>query len=140
MSDDIVTQSVLHKATTELGLLVNKLSKATEDYLAKISGSDSGFSLRADGFIGEGDRAAIDIHLPGHLEDDFTATQLKEYGRALNRLLRDMIPAYLRKNFSFEIKSLLVEQGAHFIGVRYGIGVRARWDICSNSWYRYEPA
>jgi hypothetical protein len=140
MSDDMVTQAVFHKAATELGSLVNKLSTATEDYLAKISGSSSGFSLRADGFIGEGDRAIIDIHLPGNLEDDFTATQLKEYGRALNRVLRDMIPAYLRQQFSFEVKSLLVEQGAQFIGVRYGIGVRARWDVCSNSWYRYEPA
>ncbi|HTQ40975.1 MAG TPA: hypothetical protein VMJ32_18315 [Pirellulales bacterium] len=140
MSDDVVTQAVFHKATTELSRLMNDLSKATEDYLAKISGSSCNFSLRADGFIGEGDRAFIEIRLPGYMEDEFTVAKLKDYGIALNRLLRDMIPAYYRKHFSFEIKSLLVEMGAYPIDPRYCIGVRARWDACSSSWYRHEPA
>jgi hypothetical protein len=140
MSDDVVIQAVFHNAATEVGQLVNKLSKATEDYLANISGSNSNFSLRADGFVGEDDRTVIDIHLPAYLEDDITVARLKDYGKGLNRLLRDMIPAHLRKYFSFEIKSLLVEQGDHLIGARYCIGVRARWDVCANSWYRFEPA
>ncbi len=136
MSDDLVAGAVFSKATTELASLVNKLSKAAEDFLSKISGS---FSLRADGFIGEGDRAFIDISLPGYMEDEFTVTKLKDYGKALNRVLRDMIPASYRKHFSFEIKSLLAEHGAYPIEARYCIGVRARWDACSTSWYKHEP-
>jgi hypothetical protein len=140
MSDDVVTQAVFNKTTTELSQLVNTLGKVAEDYLAKISGSNVNFSLRADGFIGEGDRAFIEIRLPGYMEDEFTVTKLKDYGKALNRVLRDMIPAFYRKHFSFEVKSLLVEQGAYPIEPRYCIGVRARWDACSNSWYKYESA
>ncbi|HZZ26874.1 MAG TPA: hypothetical protein VFE46_02610 [Pirellulales bacterium] len=140
MSDDVVAQAVFSKATTELEQLVNTLSKATEEYLAKISGSNCNFSLRAEGFVGEGDKAFIDIQLPGYMQDDFTVSKLKDYGKTLNRLLRESIPAFYRKHFSFEIKSLLVEHGAYPIEPRYCIGVRARWDACSNSWYRHEPA
>jgi hypothetical protein len=140
MPDNVVTQSVFQKSATELEQLVNNLCKATEDYLAKISGSNCNFSLRADGFIGEGDRAFIDIRLAGYMEDEFIAAKLKDYGKALNRILRDLIPPYYRKHFSFELKSLLVEHGAYPIDPRYCVGVRARWDACSTSWYKYEPA
>jgi hypothetical protein len=135
MADDLVAGAVFNKAATELGSVVNKMSKVAEDFLSKISGS---FSLRADGFIGEGDKAFIDISLPGYMDDDFTVSQLKDYGKALNRLLRDLIPASYRKHFSFEIKSLLAEQGAYPIEARYCVGVRARWDACSSSWYKHE--